>query len=49
MMGLLMELMDYLKPRHHLIPCLYTFQDDNESQNIWDKLFSCKSFVTKNV
>ncbi len=28
-------------------PCLYTFKDKNESQNIWDKLFNCKSFATK--
>jgi hypothetical protein len=28
-------------------PCLYNFQDKNESQNIWDKLFSCKLFATK--
>ncbi len=27
------------------IPCLYTFQDGNAIQNIWDKLFSCKSFM----
>jgi len=26
--------------------CLHTFQDENKSQNIWDKLFSCKLFVT---
>jgi hypothetical protein len=29
-------------------PCLCTFQDGNKSQNIWDKIFSYKSFVTKN-
>jgi hypothetical protein len=29
-------------------PCLYTFQVENESQNIWDKIFNYKSFVTKN-
>jgi hypothetical protein len=29
-------------------PCLYTFQDENESQNIWDKNFGYKSFATRN-
>jgi hypothetical protein len=28
---------------------LYTFQDENESENIWDKKFSSKSFVIKNI
>jgi hypothetical protein len=27
-------------------PWLYTFQDENESENIWDKTFSYKSFAT---
>jgi hypothetical protein len=32
------------------IPCLYIFQDENESQNIsWDKFFTYKFFATKNV
>jgi len=26
---------------------LYIFQDDIESQNIWDKILSCKSFAIK--
>jgi hypothetical protein len=28
-------------------PCLYTFQNENEIQNIWDKLFSCKLLAIK--
>jgi hypothetical protein len=30
-------------------PCLYIFQDDNESKNIWDKKFNYKSFVVKKI
>ncbi len=28
---------------------LYTFQNENEKQNIFNNFFSCKQFATKNV
>jgi len=28
-------------------PCLYIFQNEGESQNIWDKIFNYKSLATK--